>query len=81
MKRRFSHADTLDQGLVGCTYEQTLCWGDRRPDLTSRHHAAEEARQLQATSARTLRVRTGRASQHVLEKAVGAIERLWGSSS
>ena len=65
--------------LAGCTYEQTLCGGDRRPDLTSRDRSAEEARQMRAASVRTLRVRIGRASQHVLEKAVGAIERLWGS--
>jgi molybdopterin/thiamine biosynthesis adenylyltransferase len=64
--------------LAGCTYEQTLSWGDRRANLTSRHHAAEEARQLRAAGARTMRVRTGRASQHVIGRAIGAIERLWG---
>jgi hypothetical protein len=64
--------------LAGCAYEQALCWGDRRPDLTSRHQAAEEARQLRAVGARTLRIRTGRASQRVIERALGTIGRLWG---
>jgi molybdopterin-synthase adenylyltransferase len=66
--------------LAGCAYEQTTCWGDRRPDLTSRHQAAEKARQLRAGGARTMRVRAGRASQRVIEVALGAIERLWGLS-
>jgi hypothetical protein len=61
--------------LAGCAYEQTLCLGDRRPDLTSRHHAAEEARQLGAVGARTMRIRVGRTAQGAIERAARALER------
>src|SRR5262249_29685928 len=62
----------------GCTYERMLCWGDRRPDLTGSHHAAEEARRLRAAGARTMRIRVGRTAQGAIERAARALERLAG---
>ena len=63
--------------LAGCTYEQTLCWGDRRPDLTAHDQAAEQARQQRAAGSRTMRVRAGRAFQRFVDMAASAVDRFW----
>jgi hypothetical protein len=51
----------------GCTYEEATGWGDRRPVLTARHQAADNAREYRAAGARLTRVRAGRACQQLIE--------------
>jgi molybdopterin/thiamine biosynthesis adenylyltransferase len=63
--------------LSGCTYEQATSCGDRRADLTAHHQTAEDARRLRAAGARTMRIRAGRASQRLIERAAVAVDRLW----
>jgi hypothetical protein len=66
--------------LAACSYEQMLCFGDRRPDLTGPHHAAEQARVLRAAGTRTVRVRVGRALQSAVERALTTTGRIRGLS-
>ena len=66
--------------LAGCTYEQATGGGDRRMTLTKQHPAADAARQRREANARTARVRIGRLSQNVIEKAAAVIRRVWVSS-
>ena len=68
------------QTHAGCAYEQATGSGDRRPTLTKHHPAAEAARQHRETTARTLRVRTGRAVQHLLDASTTAIRKGWTGS-
>lgn len=66
--------------LAGCTYEQALGGGDRRAPLTKQHPAADAARREREANGRTMRVRMGRLSQDVMEKATTAISRVWVGS-
>lgn len=63
--------------LSSCSYEQAVTRGDQRSELTAHHPAAEEARDQRQRLARTMRMRVGRASQRVLEKATTTMTRLW----
>ncbi len=66
--------------LASCAYEQATGWGDRRPNLTKHHPAAEATRQRRNASARVPRVRAGRISQSLVEKASAAIQRVWAGN-
>jgi hypothetical protein len=66
--------------LAGCGYEQTTGAGDLRPALARQHAAADAARNLRETHARTARVRAGRMSQNVIEAASRAIQKTWARS-
>ena len=63
--------------FTGCAYERATSWGDRRPNLTKQHPAAEAARRSRNASARTARVCVGRASQSLVENVTAAIQRTW----
>jgi molybdopterin/thiamine biosynthesis adenylyltransferase len=66
--------------LAGCTYEQAVGGGDRRAPLIKQHPAADAARRGREANGRTVRVRMGRLSQDVMEKATTAISRVWVGS-
>ncbi|WP_460528383.1 ThiF family adenylyltransferase [Flindersiella endophytica] len=62
---------------TACTYERNTWAGDQRPTLSSRHLAAEAARQERETNAQLLCVRVGRLAQNLIEEAAAAAQRLW----
>lgn len=59
--------------LAGCAYEQATGKGDRRSILTKQHPAADAARRRREANARAARVRLGRLSQNLIEKASASI--------
>ena len=66
--------------LAGCAYEQAIGGGDRHPVITKHHPAADAARRRREANTRTVRVRMGRLSQVLIDKASAAIFRVWVSS-
>lgn len=63
--------------LAGCAYEQAVGVGDRRPILTKHHAEADAVRRKRAANTRTARVRMGRFSQALIDKASAATFRIW----